>query len=91
MLVLNYPEGPQTLIASKSLKQLDEDLPERFYHDDWKVVFFKSDLIRRIVKSNFVNLELISSYMNRRNAYAQHYIETQNNNEKTKEDILRRM
>lgn len=39
-----------------------EDLPECFYMDDWKVAFFYSDVIKRVVKKQ-LNYDTLQAYL----------------------------
>ncbi len=84
MVQTTYPGlAPQPLLAS--VRQLDEDLPERFYHEDWKLVFF------RLTRFCPLTLSLIRGYLGRRSGWTQHYLDTWQSNEKAKEDIMRRL
>lgn len=54
------------------------------------MTFFNNESIRRIVKAN-LNLETLAQHLSKRHSYAQNHLDTQASNEKTKDDILRRM
>ena len=84
-------ETQQLMRDITRFKQSDyEDFPECFYLDDWKVTFFKNNLIKEIVRQNF-NWRVLQLYAQKRRAYALNFIETQKSNEETKHDILQRM
>ena len=58
--------------------------------DDWKVTFFYSDRIKKIVRKQ-LNLEILEAYLHKRKSYANHAIEMHQRSEKAKDDILKRM
>jgi hypothetical protein len=74
-------------------KQTDyEDFPECFYLDDWKVTFFKNPQVREIVRrQRGGNRRGLQVYSGKRQGYAQNIMDTQESNERTKQDILQRV
>ena len=73
------------------MKQTDyDDFPECFYWEDWKVTFFYSEVIKKVVRKQ-LSPQDIQAYIQKRKSFAQHYMDTQISNDKTKDDILKRM
>ena len=67
-----------------------EDFPERFHQNEWKVVFFHNVIIQNI-KLKQLNLRTLEQFEQRRKKYALRVVETINNNEKAKDEILKRI
>ena len=75
VLVKSYNGGGQweNLISMRDIsrfKQSDyDDFPECFYQDDWKVTFFYSETIKRVIKKH-LSPDLLQTLLVKRRSYA---------------------
>jgi len=92
-LLLKYDKEPllSTSDLSRMYQNSYEDFPECFHLEVWKFTFFSGQALQEVVKRQLSFENTLSGLLKKRQLYSINMQDVQNRNDKTKEEILKKM